>query len=130
MSDLMDAWRAATGVPNWSDDGEDTLRAFLGECVRRGLVREVPADPWTLAAEAAAEALGTRAEDVLDGRRTGDAAEARHVAYWLLRDGGRSYPEVGRLADRDHTTVMHGCKRVEADPRLLAVAERLREELP
>lgn len=42
-------------------------------------------------------------------------AEARLVAYWLLRSATRfSFPEIGRaLGGRDHTTVMHGVRSCE-----------------
>lgn len=36
-------------------------------------------------------------------------AKARQAAYWCCRQlTGYSYPELGRLFGRDHTTVMHG----------------------
>lgn len=42
-------------------------------------------------------------------------ARARHVAMWLMRQGGMSYPEIGRaIGNRDHTTVMSAVRKVEA----------------
>lgn len=38
----------------------------------------------------------------------------RHEAYYLVhRDFGLSYPEVGRIFDRDHTTILHGVRKHE-----------------
>ena len=40
---------------------------------------------------------------------------------WLLRQAGYSYPEIGLLlGGRDHTTIMHGVAKVEADAGLVA----------
>jgi chromosomal replication initiation ATPase DnaA len=40
-------------------------------------------------------------------------AEARGVAYWLLRTiNGLSYPEIGRATWRDHTTAMSAIRKV------------------
>jgi chromosomal replication initiator protein len=40
----------------------------------------------------------------------------RHIAMYLLReDAHMSTPEVGRLLNRDHTTVLHGLKQVAND---------------
>lgn len=47
--------------------------------------------------------------------RTKRVAEARQVAFWLgVRCGGQSRAAVGRFYDRDHTSVMHGLRAVEA----------------
>ena len=43
-----------------------------------------------------------------------NTAEARQVAMYLIRTmTNLSLPEIGREFDRDHTTVMHGLKKVE-----------------
>lgn len=51
---------------------------------------------------------------------------ARQVAYWLLRQNRFSFPQIGRMMKRDHSTVMHGCKCVEAS---IKAAPDLRDEL-
>jgi chromosomal replication initiation ATPase DnaA len=51
-----------------------------------------------------------------------DVVQARMVAAWLLRQDGRSYAEIGRALGKDHTTIMHACRRVEADEGLTAHA--------
>jgi chromosomal replication initiator protein len=41
-------------------------------------------------------------------------AQARAVAMHLVRETcNMSYPEIGEYFDRDHTTVIHNCKKVE-----------------
>lgn len=39
----------------------------------------------------------------------------RQEAMWRLRNAGRwSYPQIGGLFNRDHTTVIHSCRAYEA----------------
>lgn len=61
-------------------------------------------------------------------------AEARQLACWLLRQTRRfSFPEIGIILSRDHSTVMHSVARIEErlkiDPHLRAAAERILAEL-
>jgi chromosomal replication initiation ATPase DnaA len=79
---------------------------------------------------AAARRFNLEPED-LDGATRGDVdvVRARHVAAWLLREAGRSYPEIGKALGRDHTTAINSVRRVEETPALMAVAVDLREGL-
>lgn len=38
---------------------------------------------------------------------------ARWQAFKVFRDAGYSLPEIGRVFGKDHTTVLHGLKRLE-----------------
>lgn len=50
---------------------------------------------------------------LLEQRRTKDVAFARQFAmYHSRRLPGQSYPALARAFERDHTTVMNGCKRI------------------
>lgn len=42
--------------------------------------------------------------------------EARRVLYAILRDQGMSFSAIGRLAHRDHSTVMHHLYRLRDQP--------------
>jgi chromosomal replication initiation ATPase DnaA len=57
-------------------------------------------------------------------------AEARKMAYTVLRAQGRSYPEIGRALGRDHTTVIAGVRRTMREAarnaRVAAVFQELR----
>lgn len=59
-------------------------------------------------------------------RRTANLVLPRHVAYYLCKTlTGRSLPEIGRhVGDKDHTTVLHGVRKIAAqlqtDARLAA----------
>lgn len=72
---------------------------------------------------------GIKAADILGERRSKRISEARHVTSWLLRESGRTYPEIGRALNRDHTSAMYGVKRIEREPRLYAVAANMLAEL-
>lgn len=37
---------------------------------------------------------------------------ARWEVYKALRDAGMSTPQIGRIVGRDHTTILHGLKRL------------------
>jgi len=63
--------------------------------------------------------------EILSSSRHRDVVHARQVAAWLLRAGGLSSPQIGRILGRDHTTVLYGVNRVEADPVLRKVAGEL-----
>jgi len=41
---------------------------------------------------------------------------ARHEAFLFLKDSGWSFPEIGALFDRDHTSVLTGCHRTSQLP--------------
>jgi chromosomal replication initiator protein len=58
-------------------------------------------------------------------------AEARAVAMTLCRRlTNASYAEIGRyFSDRDHTTVLHACRKIEALAAQDAATARLLEEL-
>ncbi len=47
---------------------------------------------------------------VIGKTRGGSVDAARREVYRRLRELGLSYPEIGALFDRDHTTVMSCCK--------------------
>lgn len=50
--------------------------------------------------------------DLLSKNRHRHIAEARIVAYWLLRTRTElSFPEIGRVLGKDHTSVMSGVRK-------------------
>lgn len=78
---------------------------------------------------AACKHYGVTADDVLSGRRDRPTLDARHTAMWLMRDAGRTYPEIGNELGMDHTTAINGVRRVEGNARLLATAVSIRAAL-
>jgi hypothetical protein len=73
--------------------------------------------------------------DVLSERRTRRIVEPRQVAMYLASKlTGRSTPEIGRrLGNRDHTTVLHGARkiaaRIEADAAFAAKIEQISKQV-
>jgi chromosomal replication initiator protein len=59
---------------------------------------------------------GVNADELKARSRHKQIVEPRQIAMYLLReDAHLSTPEVGRLLNRDHTTVLHGIKQVADD---------------
>jgi chromosomal replication initiation ATPase DnaA len=66
--------------------------------------------------EQVCNALFVSPEDVLGRSRSGNVAQARHVVVWAARKRwGLSYPELGRLFSRDHSTMMAAVARIEGE---------------
>lgn len=70
-----------------------------------------------------AEHYGAKVSDLKSGSRRQRLCQARHVASYLLRRHQLlTWCEIGELLQRDHTTIMHGAKKVQRqadkDPKL------------
>ncbi len=97
------------------DDPPDVGRAVLP--IREGhLVR------WVLAE--AARLHGVEVADVLTtGSRKTPATHAAHVAMYVLRAYGLTFPKIAEhLARRNHTTVLIACRSVERTPAKMMAA--------
>ena len=64
--------------------------------------------------DAVAQVTGIPVDALTSKRRERQVAYARHLAMYLLRDlAHQSYAQIGRLlGGRDHTTVLHGYRRI------------------
>ena len=91
-------------------------------------------DPEAIIQAVADEFRITRPE-LVGQRRLKRFARPRQVAMYLMRDvAGLSFPQIGEhLGGRDHTTVMHGYKKVSQlladDPELRMRVDRIRARL-
>ena len=73
--------------------------------------QDIPAD--TILGETA-QYFALRPEDLFSKSRSRPLTNARHVAMYLMRElTGLSLIKIGELFDRDHTTALHGIKRIE-----------------
>lgn len=56
-------------------------------------------------------------EDLLGSKRNKEIVVPRQITMYLLRhESNLSFPEIGReMGGKDHSTIMHGCKKMEAD---------------
>lgn len=61
----------------------------------------------------AARDYGVEPSSILSKRRTARVAAARAIVAYLLRQQGLSLPTIGRVLDRDHTTVLSMVVKVE-----------------
>jgi chromosomal replication initiator protein len=85
--------------------------------------------------ELAAETFGFTVAELLSHDRRPALARARQVAMYLAREHtGETLPAIGqRFGGRNHTTVMHACKRTAArlaeDPEAFDAVRRLTDRL-
>jgi hypothetical protein len=65
--------------------------------------------------------------DILSARRTGPVVYARQVAYYLSKVLTlKSLPQIGRVFGRDHTSALHGVRKIE---RLVPIDHGLAAEI-
>lgn len=61
-------------------------------------------------------------KDLISKKRPKRLALIRHVAMYLCREAGYSYPKIARVFDRHHATIIYGCrhveKKIDEDPEL------------
>lgn len=112
-------------------DPEDATETGLAE-VARAVARALGFDVQTVAGPsrilwATGQRFHVTPEQLRGGARHSHLALARHVAMYLCKRAGYSYPVVGRLlGNRDHTTVMSGVRKVE---RLVEIDPKVREHV-
>jgi chromosomal replication initiator protein len=84
--------------------------------------------------KAVCEHFSLRPQDLRSKRRTRNVALPRQLAmYFCRRLIGASYPHIGELFGRDHSTVMHAMdvteRRIKDDPAFQATAEQLERSI-
>ena len=109
----------------------------MAEREMRDLIR--PAEPKRVRIEdiqqVVARQYGVSRADLLSPRRTMNVVRPRHVAMYLAKILTlRSLPEIGRrFGGRDHTTVLHAVRKIDAvignDPALAEEIEVLKRRL-
>lgn len=63
-----------------------------------------------------ATAYGVNSRDLLSFNRAAKLARARQVAMYRLREDMQlSFPEIGEIMSRDHSTVMHGYQKIKTE---------------
>lgn len=81
-----------------------------------------------------AEAFNLDVEKITGKKRAARINHARQVAMFLSREmTDQSLPQIGEFFGRSHTTVLHGCNKIEeeidADPVLASRIQRLRNQI-
>ncbi len=109
------------------DVAEQLLQDLLRAYDRRITIEEIQ--------RGVAEHYAIKLSDLLSPRRARSVARPRQIAMFLAKDlTDKSLPEIGRkFGNRDHTTIMHGVKRVtqlcKEDPSIREDVEMLRRRL-
>lgn len=50
---------------------------------------------------------------------------AKFMCYRVYFNRGLSYPQIGGAFNKDHTTIMHGIKKLRENPELMAIADKI-----
>lgn len=59
------------------------------------------------------EYYGITKEQMLSDRRQKTIVKARQASYWLYENlTDFSYPRIGLIHKRDHTTILYGCSKI------------------
>jgi len=103
---------AAAAGPRLTSLGVDEALTLLGSALRGGPERRITVDEIQ---KTVAEHFNMKQADLLSERRTRAVARPRQIAMWLCKQHTtRSYPDIGRrFGGRDHTTVLHGVRKIE-----------------
>ena len=102
------AYSNLVGRPITLETTQEVLRDLLRASDRRVTIEEIQ--------KKVAEHYNIRLNDMHSPRRARAVARPRQVAMYLAKQlTQRSLPDIGRkFGNRDHTTVMHAVKRIEA----------------
>ncbi|HEX8472118.1 MAG TPA: chromosomal replication initiator protein DnaA [Brevundimonas sp.] len=103
---------AAAAGSRLSSLGADEAAGLLGAALRGGPERRITVDEIQ---KTVAEHFNMKQVDLLSERRTRAIARPRQIAMYLCKQHTtRSYPDIGRrFGGRDHTTVLHGVRKIE-----------------
>lgn len=90
----------------------DEAAVLLGAALRGGPERRITVDEIQ---KTVADHFSLKQADLLSERRTRSVARPRQIAMYLCKQHTtRSYPDIGRrFGGRDHTTVLHGVRKIE-----------------
>ncbi|WP_298700859.1 chromosomal replication initiator protein DnaA [uncultured Brevundimonas sp.] len=108
-----------------SDVTVEEAQALLGAALRGGPERRITVDEIQ---KTVAEHFALKQADLLSERRTRSVARPRQIAMYLCKQHTtRSYPDIGRrFGGRDHTTVLHGVRKIE---ELMAADEQIARDV-
>ncbi|RZJ03219.1 MAG: chromosomal replication initiator protein DnaA [Brevundimonas sp.] len=103
---------AAVAANRLSSLTVDETQGLLGSALRGGPERRITVDEIQ---KTVAEHFSLKQADLLSERRTRAVARPRQIAMYLCKQHTtRSYPDIGRrFGGRDHTTVLHGVRKIE-----------------
>ncbi|HEX6021652.1 MAG TPA: chromosomal replication initiator protein DnaA [Solirubrobacter sp.] len=121
------AFGSLTGKPVTAELAAEVLAGLYPELKpRRATVREIQ--------ERTCATFGVTMEELLSSSRAQPVAWPRQVAMYLSRElTDATLPAIGRAFNKNHTTVMHACRRtaerIAADREAYEAVQRLTNEL-
>ncbi len=93
--------------------GKPITRAFIEEHMAGVLRPELPPPNPEMIIARVADHYHIRAADIKGDRRPQNIAHPRQLAMYLCRQIAKlSFPEIGRVFERDNSTVQYACKKV------------------
>jgi chromosomal replication initiator protein len=116
-----------TGQPITLEQAQETLKDLVQEDPRGISIERIQ--------KHVAEHFRVKTSDILGAKRTRSIAVPRRVAMYLSREmTNHSFPEIGAFfGNKDHSTVIHACKKVEAEMTesedFAKFIERLKQEI-
>ena len=125
------AFASLTARPVTAELAAEVLRDLYSDSVARGQQRPTV----ETIQELTAEAFGVTRDELLSSSRASRLAWPRQVAMYLAREHtAETLPAIGRsFGGRNHTTVLHACRRTAArlahDPEAFEFVRRLTERL-
>jgi chromosomal replication initiator protein len=116
---------AAVAGARLSSLSVDETQTLLGSALRGGPERRITVDEIQ---KTVADHFSLKQADLLSERRTRAVARPRQIAMWLCKQHTtRSYPDIGRrFGGRDHTTVLHGVRKIE---ELMALDDQIARDV-
>jgi chromosomal replication initiator protein len=110
---------ALVRVVAWSELTGQQIGIELAERALQDLLPQTENEiPPQLIMEETASYFTLSTADLVSKSRSRPLTQARHIAMYLMREcTGLSLIKIGEAFNRDHTTALHGIKKVEADMR-------------
>jgi chromosomal replication initiator protein len=111
---------ALVRVVAWSELTSQTIDVPLAERALQDLIPQTENEiPPQLIMEETASYFQLSTADLVSKSRSRPLTQARHIAMYLMRENtGLSLVKIGEIfGGRDHTTALHGIKKVETDMR-------------
>lgn len=109
--EVKDSTEEATDIPNFL-----ALRPRATEWAKITPKAALRTPDTTVILRLVSQHTGVSIRDLKSDRRTSDVVRPRQIAFWLMRQcTGLSLPVIGRkFGDRDHTTILHGIRVIDA----------------
>jgi chromosomal replication initiator protein len=111
---------ALVRVVAWSELTSQPIDISLAERALQDLIPQTENEiPPQLILDETASYFSLSTGDLVSKSRSRPLTQARHIAMYLMRENtGLSLMKIGEIfGGRDHTTALHGIKKVEADMR-------------